>query len=165
MLSVRHLIANAVSYRVGNWRVRMSFGTLSACLILRGMTFGKEIKGSLRASIIEIPEEAKMFKRIILALTCIAAFSVASIAMPEKADAGWRYRSRPYRSYYYGPRYGYYRPYRSYYRSYYRPRYYYDSYYGYPDSYYYGYPRYYSYGYPDYYYYSPRSSVSVSFGF
>jgi hypothetical protein len=98
-----------------------------------------------------------MFKRIILALACVAAFSAATVATPEKADAGWRYRSRPYVSYYYGPRYSYYRPYRSYYRSYYRPYYY--------DSYYYGYPRYYSYGYPDYYYYSPRSSISVSFGF
>jgi hypothetical protein len=97
-----------------------------------------------------------MFKRILLALTCVAAFGAASIATPETADAAWRYRSRPWvGSYYYGPRYGYYRPYRTYYRSFYRPRYY--------DSYYYGYPRYYSYSYPDYYYYSP--GVSVSFGF
>jgi hypothetical protein len=106
-----------------------------------------------------------MFKRIILALACAAAFSAATVATPEKADAGWRYRGRPSVSFYYGPRYSYYRPYRTYYRSYYRPRYYYDSSYGYPyDSYYYGSPRYYSYGYPDYYY-SPRGGVSVSFGF
>jgi hypothetical protein len=98
-----------------------------------------------------------MFKRIILAFACVAAFSAATVATQEKADAGWRYRSRPSVSFYYGPRYSYYRPYRSYYRSYYRPRYY--------DSYYYGSPRYYSYGYPDYYYGSPRSGVSVSFGF
>jgi hypothetical protein len=98
-----------------------------------------------------------MFKRIILALACVAAFSAVTVATPENADAGWRYRSRPRVSYYYGPRYGYDRPYRSYYRSYYRPRYY--------DSYYYGSPRYYSYGYPDYYDYGPRGGVSVSFGF
>ncbi|HEY3392457.1 MAG TPA: hypothetical protein VGK58_07110 [Lacipirellulaceae bacterium] len=97
-----------------------------------------------------------MFKRIVLALACVAAFSAATVATPEKAEAGWRYRGRPSVSFYYGPRYGYYRPYRTYYRSYYRPRYY--------DSYYYGYPRYYSY--PDYYYYSgPRGRVAFSFGF
>jgi hypothetical protein len=108
-----------------------------------------------------------MFKRIILALVCVAAFSAATVATPDKADASWRYRRPWASSYYYGPSYGYYRPYRTYYRSYYRPRYYYDSYsYGYPyNSYYYGYPRYYSYGYPDYYYYGPRGGVSVSFGF
>jgi hypothetical protein len=103
-------------------------------------------------------EEAKMFKRILLALTCIAAFSVAGLATPDKADASWRYRGRPYVSYYYGPRYSYYRPYRTYSRSYYRP-YYYDPYY----SGYYG-RRYYSY--PDYYYYGgPRGRVAFSFGF
>ena len=100
-----------------------------------------------------------MFKRIILAVACLASFGLASVATPENADAAWRYRGRPRVSYYYGPRYGYYRPYYgSYYRSYYRPRYYYDSYY-------YGYPRYYSYGYPDYYYYGPRGRVAFSFGF
>jgi hypothetical protein len=106
-----------------------------------------------------------MFKRIILALVCVAAFSAATVATPQNADAGWRYRRPWVGSYYYGPRYSYYRPYRTYYRSYYRP-YYYDSYYyGYPRSYSYGYPAYYSYGYPDYYDYGPRGGVSVSFGF
>jgi len=98
-----------------------------------------------------------MFKRILLALTCVAAFAVASVATPEKADAGWRYRGRPSVSFYYGPRYGYYRPYRSYYRSYYRPYYndpYYSGYYG---------RRYYRY--PDYYYGGTRGRVAFSFGF
>jgi hypothetical protein len=98
-----------------------------------------------------------MFKRSVLALACLASFGFASLATPENADAGWRYRGGPRYSYYYGgPRYSYYRPYRSYYRSYYRP------YYG---GYYYGRPRYYSY--PRYYYddyYYPRGGISVSFG-
>ena len=101
-----------------------------------------------------------MFKRIVLAVACVAAFGAASLATPDTADAGWRYRGRPYYGSYYGrPRYyGYYRPYRSYYRSYYRP---------YRDYYYGGYyPRYYRYSRPYYYddYYYPRSSVSFSFG-
>jgi hypothetical protein len=103
-----------------------------------------------------------MFKRILLALVCVAAFGAASVVTPDSADAGWRYRGRPGVSVYYGPRYDYYRPSRSYYRTYYRPRYY-DY-----DSYYYGGPRYYSY--PDEYYgggsyYGGRGGVSVSFGF
>jgi hypothetical protein len=108
-----------------------------------------------------------MFKRIILAVVCVAAFSAATVATPQNADAGWRYR-RPWAgSYYYGgPRYSYYRPYRTYYRGYYRPYYYNSYYYGYPRYYSYGYPSYYyGYGYPDSYYYGPRGGVSVSFGF
>ena len=91
-----------------------------------------------------------MLKRTVLALACVAAFGAASLATPDTADAGWRYRGRPYYGYYYGPPryYGYYRPYRSYYRSYYRPRYY--------DPYYYG-------GYRDYYY-RPRGGITFSFG-
>jgi hypothetical protein len=97
-----------------------------------------------------------MFKRIVLALMFVSAFSMASLVTPDTAEArrGWR---RPYASYYYGPpRYRYYygAPYRRYY-SWYGPRYYRP---------YYSYPRYYDYGYPGYYYY-PRGGVSFSIGF
>jgi hypothetical protein len=98
-----------------------------------------------------------MFKRIALALMFVSAFSLASLVVPETADAR-RYWGRPYVSYYYGsPRASYY--YRAPYRSYggwYGPRYY--------QPYYYGYPRYYGYGYPGYRYY-PRGGVAFSFGF
>lgn len=100
-----------------------------------------------------------MFKRIMLALTFMAAFSSVGVGLTNEAHA-WRSWGRPYGAYYYGPPRGYYSggyaPYRAYYAApypYYRPRVYaaypYD-YYPYPDS---------------YYYYGPRSGVSVSFGF
>jgi hypothetical protein len=104
-----------------------------------------------------------MFKRIMLSLTFLAAFSLVGVGLTNEADArrGWggsqvRYYAPP-RDYYYHrshtPYRSYYRsytPYRSYYRSYYAPRYYrgYSPYYGYPQ-----------------YYYGPRRGVSVSFGF
>lgn len=85
-----------------------------------------------------------MFKKTALALTFLAAFTVAGFTLAPSADA-WRYRSRPYANYYWGTPYnygysGYYRPYRTYYRSYYTPRVvvqpYYNAYYG--PGYYYG---------------------------
>jgi hypothetical protein len=98
-----------------------------------------------------------MFKRIALALMFVSAFSMASLVMPETAEArrGWR---RPYVSYYYGPpRYRHYyygAPYRTYYRGWYGPRYYRPYYY----------PRYYGYyGYPGYYYSRPGVSFSIGF--
>jgi hypothetical protein len=93
-----------------------------------------------------------MFKRILLALTFVAAFSAVGVGVTDNAEArrGW---GRPYVNYYYGPpRTVYYReyaPYRTYYRSYYRPRYY-DRYY---DDYYYG----------DYYR-GPRGRVAFRIG-
>src|SRR4051812_9492020 len=93
-----------------------------------------------------------MFKRIMLTLSFAAAFAVAGLCMSDKVEArrGW---SRPYVSYYYGPRayYGYDVPYRtSYYRGY--------GYYG---------PRQYDYSYyndPGYYYYRPAPRVAVRVG-
>lgn len=92
-----------------------------------------------------------MFKRIMLTLTFVAAFSAAGAGLTNIAEA-WRGWGRPHRAYY-APRayYGNYVPYRAYYRPYYAPRLYrpyYTNYYAYPD-----------------YYYGPRSGVSVSFGF
>jgi hypothetical protein len=87
-----------------------------------------------------------MFKRFLLTLTCVAAFSAAGLTLTEKAEGnywgrrGFYYGPAP-RAYYYGPGYG------TYYRGYYGPRYYNG-------------PRYY--GGPRYYY--GRPGVSVSFG-
>jgi hypothetical protein len=88
-----------------------------------------------------------MFRRILLAITFIAALGAASLATPNTADA-WRWYRPYYSGYYYGPRVygGYAGPYRTYYpggayvRRYYAPRYYapyYGPYYGAP-GYYYG---------------------------
>jgi hypothetical protein len=102
--------------------------------------------------------EIKMFKRIMLALAFLAAFSTVSIGVPSSANAwrnwGW---GGGYRGYYYGGPRGYYRPYVPY-RAYYRPYYYAPRVYT-------AYPYEAYYGYPDYYYYGPRGGVSVSFGF
>jgi hypothetical protein len=91
--------------------------------------------------------EANMFKRIILAVTFAATVGGASLFMADQAEARrWVYYSRPYSSYYYGPRvYGfgnYVAPYRAYYGGYYGPRRYY-------------------YGSPGYYYNGPRVGVFV----
>ncbi len=99
-----------------------------------------------------------MFKRILLALAFMAAFSMVGIGFTNKADAwrgGW---GRPYYGggYYYGPRAVYYGPAVVPYRAYYAPPVvapYYPGYYAYP------YPAYPS------YYYGPPSGVSVSVGF
>jgi hypothetical protein len=100
-----------------------------------------------------------MVKRILLALTFIAAFSMVGLSLPNQAQA-WRggyYYGRPYGAYY-APRAVYYGPTVVPYRAYYAPRvvrpYYYPApvYYGNPYS-----------GYPDYYYGSPGVSVSVGF--
>ena len=98
-----------------------------------------------------------MFKRVLLALTFLTAFSFAGVGISETADAWGRWRGGPYVSYYAGPPRAYYynsyySPYRTYYRSYYGPGYY-RPYYG---GYYYGGPG---------YYYGPRSGVYVSVGF
>ena len=97
-----------------------------------------------------------MIKRLLLATTCIAAFTMGSFVVSEDAEARrWRRWGRPYSSYYYTPRSYYYgRPYGSYYRGYYAPR----VYRSYPRSYYRGWG-------PGYYYYGPRSGVSFSIGF
>lgn len=99
-----------------------------------------------------------MFKRIALALTFLAAFSMAGLNFATPAQA-WRGWGRPYRAYYYGPPrayYGNYAPFRPYYRSYYYgPRFYRPyPYYGY-------YGTYYAPG----YYYGPGPGFSVSVGF
>ena len=93
-----------------------------------------------------------MFKRFMLGLVFVSAFSFVGGGTPDSSEAR-RFGGRPFVGRYYarGPVvYGSYRPY------YYSPRY--------SRGYYYGPPRYYDYGYPDYYYYGPRSGVSVSFG-
>jgi hypothetical protein len=94
-----------------------------------------------------------MFKRIVLALTFAAAFGTAGLSLTNTVEARWwRWRTRPYAAYYYGPPRAYYyngyAPYRTYYSGYYGPR---------------VYRPYYSY--PGYYYYGPRSGVNVSVGF
>jgi hypothetical protein len=102
-----------------------------------------------------------MFKRVMLALTFIAAFSTAGIGLSNRADAwrgGWGW-GRPYASYYYGPRVAYYGPRVVPYRAYYAPRIVRPYYAYYPGSYYYSYP-----AYADYYY-GPPAGVSVSVGY
>lgn len=77
-----------------------------------------------------------MFKRFMLGLTFLAAFSAVGIGVTERADAWGRWR-RPHVSYYVAPPvyyddyyYGDYVPYRTYYPGYYGPRYqYYGPYY------------------------------------
>ena len=82
-----------------------------------------------------------MVKRILLALTFVAAFGVGSIVTTDTAEA-WRRWGRPRVGYrVVAPRVYYGRPYRGYYRDYYGPRYYSD------------------------YYYGPHGGVSVSIGF
>jgi hypothetical protein len=102
-----------------------------------------------------------MFKRILLTVTFIAAFSTIGIGVSNQAQAwrgGYYGYGRPYAAYY-APRGGYYYgPPVVPYRSYYAPRYvrpYYPGYYAAP-----AYPVYY-----DSYYYGPPAGVSVSFGF
>jgi hypothetical protein len=110
----------------------------------------------------EFVSEAAMFKKLLLGLTFITAFTFVSAGVTEDAQA-WRrwYGGRPYVTYYSAPRsyyYGGYTPYRSFYRGpiYGAPVYYRQPYPYYYDDYYYGGPA---------YYYGPRSGVSVSFGF
>lgn len=91
-----------------------------------------------------------MFKRIMLTLSFVAAFSVAGLCLTNQAEARWYRWGRPYVSYYYAPRpyYGYDTPYRTYYRGYYAPRaYYYDPY-----------------AYGNYNYYRPVPRVAVQVG-
>jgi hypothetical protein len=98
-----------------------------------------------------------MFKRIMLTLTFIAAFSTVGIGLSNQAQA-WRggYYARPYGAYY-APRAVYYGPAVVPYRAYYaapavvQP---YPVYYAPP-------------AYPVYYnnYYAPPAGVSVSFGY
>ena len=100
-----------------------------------------------------------MFKRIMLTLTFLAAFSTVGLGMAGSASAWRGWYGAPYRSYYYGPRvYSSYVPYRAY-SPYYAPYYYSPRVYtAYPyDAY--AYP----YAYPASYYYGPR--VAVSFGY
>jgi hypothetical protein len=98
-----------------------------------------------------------MFKRILLALTFIAAFSAVGVGLTGQAQA-WRsyYYGRPYGAYY-APRAVYYGPPVVPYRAYYPPAVvqpYYPAYYAPPS-------------YPVYYnnYYAPPAGVSVSFGY
>ena len=98
-----------------------------------------------------------MFKRILLSLTCGAAFCAVGFALPSPAEA-WRggYYGRPY---YYGPRAAYYATTVVPYRAYYGPRVVrpaYPVYYGAP-----AYPAYYGGYYGGYY----PGGVSVSFGY
>jgi hypothetical protein len=76
-----------------------------------------------------------MFRRIMLAITFVAALGAAGLATPNTAEARRWDRGGYYSGYYYGPRVygGYVGPYRTYYpggyvRRYYRPRIY-DPYY------------------------------------
>ena len=100
-----------------------------------------------------------MFKRIILTLTFVTAFSTIAIGLSNQAEA-WRggyYYGRPYGAYY-APRPVYYGPPAVPYRAYYGPRVvrpYYPVYYSAP-----AYPVYY-----DPYYYGAPGGVSVSVGF
>jgi hypothetical protein len=100
-----------------------------------------------------------MFRRIMLAITFVAALGAVGLATPNTADA-WRW-DRSYYGSYYGPqvyyRGGYARPYRTYYPGGYAPRYYAPRYY----SRYYG-PNYY--GAPGYYY-RPAPRVAFRIGF
>jgi hypothetical protein len=91
-----------------------------------------------------------MFKRIMLTLSFVAAFSAAGLCLTNQAEARWYRWGRPYVSYYYAPRpyYGYDTPYRTYYRGYYAPR-----------SYYYN-----PYAYGNYNYYRPVPRVAVQVG-
>lgn len=98
-----------------------------------------------------------MFRRIMLAITFVAALGAAGLATPNTADA---WRGRGYYGAYYGPRVygGYVRPYRMVYPGgsstrYYGPRYY-APYYG---------PYYY--GDPGYYYYRPAPRVAFRIGY
>lgn len=97
-----------------------------------------------------------MFKRIMLTLTFIAAFSTVGIGLSNQAQA-WRgrYYGRPYGAYY-APRAVYYGPAVVPYGAYYGPRIVqpYPVYYAPP-------------AYPVYYnnYYAPPAGVSVSFGY
>ena len=94
-----------------------------------------------------------MLRRILLAITFVAALGAAGLVAPDTADA-WRWRGRGYYGYYGGPPrayyYGYRRPYGAYYPGayYYGPRVYRPYYYGYPG-----------------YYYGPRNRVAFSVGF
>jgi hypothetical protein len=100
-----------------------------------------------------------MFKRILLTLTFMTAFSTVGIGLANRADA-WRsyyYYPRPYAAYY-APRTVYYGPPVVPYRAYYAPPVVRPYYAYYPRRYYY---------YPPYadYYYGPPSGVSVSVGY
>lgn len=103
-----------------------------------------------------------MLRRVLLAITFVAALGAAGLATPKSADA-WRWNNRYDSGYYYGgPRV--YAPYQTYYpggygsyyygpRAYYGPRYYGPSYGGY--GYRYGGPR---------YYYGPAPRVALRVG-
>jgi len=101
-----------------------------------------------------------MFKRIMLILTFVTAFSTVGIGLSNQAQAwrgGYYGYGRPYNAYY-APRAVYYGPAAVPYRAYYAPRVvrpYYPVYYAAP-----AYPVYY-----DSYYYGAPAGVSVSFGF
>jgi hypothetical protein len=92
-----------------------------------------------------------MWKRIMLGLAFLAAFSFVGVATPDTSEAR-RFWRRPLVGRVYVPGPVVYRPYRT---SFYGPRYY--------DSYYYGPPRYYRY--PDSYNYGPRRGVYFSWGY
>jgi hypothetical protein len=102
-----------------------------------------------------------MFKRFMLMLVFLAAFSTVGMGMANSASAWRGWYGGPYRSFYYGGPRVYasgFAPYRTYYAPYYAP------YYGPPrvyTAYPYGY--YGSYAYPGSYYYAPGVAVSVGF--
>ncbi len=96
-----------------------------------------------------------MMKRFLLALACIAAFTVVGFSLTNEAHA-WRggYYGRPYRAYY-GPPAVYYAPRAVPYRAYYAPQVVAPV--VYPA------PVYYAPTYPAYPVYSPGVSVSVGY--
>jgi hypothetical protein len=104
-----------------------------------------------------------MFRRMMLAITFIAALGAAGLATTNTAEAQ-RWDRGYYSGYYYGPRVygGYVSPYRTYYPGGYVTRYYGPRYYAGPRVYRRGFYRPYFYG-PDYSYYgrSPRVAVRV----
>jgi hypothetical protein len=135
---------------VANFRTFIvDFGTSAGLLCQRRERWDKNQKRDVSSG------EANVFKRIMLTLSFVAAFSAAGLCLTEHAGARWWRSNEPYVSYYHGPSayYGYDVPYRRYDRGYYyAPRPYYDGYY---DSYY---------GNSDYYYYRPEPRVSVRVG-
>jgi hypothetical protein len=104
-----------------------------------------------------------MFKRILLAMTFVAAFAAAGLVPADSANAWRGWYGRPYGAFYGRPVvYRSYAPYRAYYAApYYAPYYAPRVYAAYPYDYGYGYP----YAYPGSYYYGPRAGVAVSFGY
>jgi hypothetical protein len=92
-----------------------------------------------------------MWKRIMLGLAFLAAFSLVGVATPDTSEAR-RFWRRPFVGRVYVPGPVVYRPYRA---SFYGGPRYYRTYYG-PPAYY---------GYPDYDYYGPRRGVYFSWGY